>query len=287
VVLLAVLTGLLAVVAVASRLPLSSHAVGSGAAGAVRGTVSVLALVAAVAGVVLLVVIASFFRGVLRRRSPDDDLVAHQPPIPAWKALPWLPLLVAFALAAVVMIEALGGTQIHPRAILGAGSARTSAVAGLVGRPAGESGLQLPTGALVAAAGLVGLLLAMAVAVGLRASRSRGEADVARGGPVEAVLDEAIAELVSGPGARRAVIGAYVRMERALAARALAHRASEAPREYLARARAAIDGAGESAARLTELFEEAKFSPHEISEPMRQEALAALRDLRRELGAER
>ena len=139
-------------------------------------------------------------------------------------------------------------------------------------RPAGPP-CELSTGALVAAIGLLVLLLAVAAVVGLRARGPRRDADTTRTGAVQAEIDEAIAELVSGPGARAAVIGAYVRMERALAARALAHQASEAPREYLARAQAALAGGGQSAGRLTELFEEAKFSPHEIGEPLRQEAL--------------
>ncbi len=285
---LIVLSGLLAVVAVASRLPLSSHADGSGAAGDLRVTLSVLVVLVAVAAVVLLVLLASLFRGARRRRSPDEVLVARQPPIPAWKALPFLPLVVAVTLAAFVVVEALGGAQIHPQSIVRPATARRTAAApaAALGR-AGGSGLELSTGVVVAGAALIVLLCATAAGVVLRDRASRRSTVSARDGTLETEIDEAIADLVSGSSARRAVIGAYVRMERALAGRALAHRASEAPREYLARTRAALGAAGESAGRLTELFEEARFSPHEIGEPMRQEAIDALAALRAELGGER
>ncbi len=287
--LLTVLVGLLAAVAVASRLPLSSHG-GAGASSALRGTASALVLVAPAGGVVLLLLIASALRGALRRGSPEDEFVAQQPAVAAWKALPMLALLVTFALAAVVVIEALAGAQIHSRSKLTPATAtRPAAPGGAAGgpapKPAGGADVELPIGALVAGAGLIVLVLASAAGLGLRARWPRADAGAARERILEAEIDAAIADLVSGSSARRAVIGAYVRMERALAGRALAHRASEAPREYLARARAALGTAGESAGRLTELFEEAKFSPHEIGEPMRREAIAALTALRAELDA--
>ncbi len=284
---LTMLTGLLAVVAVASRRPLSSHAGASEAAGDLRGTLSALVVLVAVAAVVLLVVLASLFGGLLRRRSPDADLVARQPPLPAWKALPVLALVVAFALAAVVVIGALGRDQVHQSIVLPRTVRSTAGAPVVLHRPVGGSGLVLPTGAMVAGAALVLLLLASAVVVGLRSRGSRRSAVAARDGLLETEIDEAIADLVSGSSARRAVIGAYARMQRALAERALAHRASEAPREYLARARAALGAAGGSAGRLTDLFEEAKFSPHEIGEPMRREAIDALAAVRAELGGER
>ncbi len=286
--LLSVLTGLLAVVAVASRFPLSSHVGGSGLAGGLAVTLPALFAVAAVAGVVLLVLLASLFRGVLRRRSPDDDFVPRQPPIPAWKALPLLAPLVAFALAAIVVVAVLGRPRAHPQPIAGPATPMRSAGApAAASRPAGGSGLELSTGALVAGAGLAVVLLGTALSLGVRARRSRVDVLPARDRALVAEIDEAIADLTSGSSPRRSVIGAYVRMERVLAERALPHRAAEAPREYLARALAALGAGAASAARLTELFEEATFSPHEIGEPMRDDALKALGALRATLAGER
>jgi hypothetical protein len=60
-------------------------------------------------------------------------------------------------------------------------------------------------------------------------------------------------------------------------------RPHETPLEFLQRAMSRLPASRALAGRLTSLFEQAKFSRHEIREPMRQEALAALREVRFEL----
>jgi Domain of unknown function (DUF4129) len=100
-----------------------------------------------------------------------------------------------------------------------------------------------------------------------------------------AALDESLDDLRDEPDARRAVIAAYARMERALAYEGLARRKTEAPREYLARALPVVGAGAGSVARLTALFEEAKFSPHEVDGGMKAEAIDALAALRDELRA--
>ena len=65
----------------------------------------------------------------------------------------------------------------------------------------------------------------------------------------------------------------------------LGRRASEAPREYLARFEAGLGGGRGPAERLTTLFERARFSPHAIDERLRADALDALSALRAELEA--
>jgi hypothetical protein len=72
-------------------------------------------------------------------------------------------------------------------------------------------------------------------------------------------------------------------MERALAVEGLERRASEAPLEYLARMLADLRASAASSRRLTQLFERAKFSPHEIDPGMRDEAIDALEAVRTEL----
>ena len=98
-----------------------------------------------------------------------------------------------------------------------------------------------------------------------------------------AALDDSLDDLRDEPDARRAVIAAYARMERALAYGGLGRRKSEAPREYLERALPAVGAGARSVARLTALFEEAKFSPHEVDGGMKAEAIDALAALRDEL----
>jgi Domain of unknown function (DUF4129) len=100
-----------------------------------------------------------------------------------------------------------------------------------------------------------------------------------------AALDDSLDDLRDEPDPRRAVIAAYARMERALAHQGLRRRQAEAPREFLARALPAVGAGAGSVARLTALFEEAKFSPHEVDVGMKAEAIDALETLRDELRA--
>ena len=74
----------------------------------------------------------------------------------------------------------------------------------------------------------------------------------------------------------------------------LARRPSDAPREYLARLEAGLGGGRAPAARLTELFERARFSPHPVGEDLRArghrrpgDACAPSSRRRRERGAHR
>ena len=76
--------------------------------------------------------------------------------------------------------------------------------------------------------------------------------------------------------ARRAVIAAYANMERILASHGLARDRAEVPYEYLARALRLLQVRESSVRSLTELFEYAKFSPHEIDEAMKEQAIESL-----------
>ena len=90
------------------------------------------------------------------------------------------------------------------------------------------------------------------------------------------MLNETLDELELDPDPRRAVIQAYVRMEAVLGAHGHARLPHEAPLEYLARVLRELDVRAEAAHALTELFERARFSHHEIDAAMRAEAIASL-----------
>ncbi len=100
---------------------------------------------------------------------------------------------------------------------------------------------------------------------------------------VSAALDFSLDDLRTEPDLRRAIIAAYARMERALAAAGLPRAPSEAPFEYVERALRTLDTSGASVSRLTALFEWAKFSHHEPGPEMRDEAIDALVAVRDEL----
>jgi Domain of unknown function (DUF4129) len=97
------------------------------------------------------------------------------------------------------------------------------------------------------------------------------------------VVDQSLDELESEPDPRLAVIRAYARMERSLAFEGAGRRPPETPLEYLARVLASVRVSRGSIARLTSLFQDAKFSRHAIDATMKGEAVAALRELREEL----
>ncbi|HEY3050798.1 MAG TPA: DUF4129 domain-containing protein [Gaiellaceae bacterium] len=99
------------------------------------------------------------------------------------------------------------------------------------------------------------------------------------------VLSETLDDLIRERDPRKAVIGAYAKMERTLAARGFPRRESEAPLEYLGRILGIVGGSGHSARRLTRLFERARFSPHEIDQKMKEDAIDSLIGLRAELEA--
>jgi hypothetical protein len=106
--------------------------------------------------------------------------------------------------------------------------------------------------------------------------------------PAEAVaqiLGETLDDLYNERDPRRAVIAAYARMERTLAAHGLARRTSETPLEYLERALEELSASASSASRLTRLFEWARFSDHVVEPGMKEEAIEALEAVRAELAA--
>jgi Domain of unknown function (DUF4129) len=131
------------------------------------------------------------------------------------------------------------------------------------------------------------LVVGLGGAMAFFALRRRGE-ELERA-PVRetlaAVLSETLDDLRRERDPRKAVIGAYVKMERTLAARGFPRRESEAPLEYLGRILGIVEGSGHSARRLTRLFERARFSPHEIDQKMKDDAIESLVGLRAQLEA--
>ena len=99
------------------------------------------------------------------------------------------------------------------------------------------------------------------------------------------VVEETLDDLRAERDPRKAVIAAYARLERALAAYGLPRRPSEAPAEYVARILVDLDVGRASVQRLTALFERAKFSQHVVDDGMKEEAIATLEELRTELRA--
>lgn len=99
-------------------------------------------------------------------------------------------------------------------------------------------------------------------------------------------IETTIDDLRSEQDARRAVIAAYALMERTLARHGLARHRSEAPLEYLATILRGLRVRESAVRTLTRLFEYAKFSRHEISPAMKEDAIDALLAIRDDLQQE-
>jgi hypothetical protein len=137
----------------------------------------------------------------------------------------------------------------------------------------------------VAAGGLL-LLGAGAYLVRRRLARGEGLDERTRAASdLSAVLDESVDDLRAERDPRRAVIAAYARMERVLAGHGFPRFRSEAPLEYLARVLRELSVRTSAVLALTELFERAKFSRHEIDSEMKDEAIGALIAVRNDLQA--
>lgn len=135
---------------------------------------------------------------------------------------------------------------------------------------------------LVFAAALIGFAILAAIVVRPR-GRTMGELEARK--ELEQMLDDTLDDLQREPDPRKAVIGAYARMERSLSLYGLPRRAAEAPLEYLGRVIADLTGSGSAARRLTRLFERAKFSEHAIDRAMKEEAIGAVVAVRDDLRA--
>jgi Domain of unknown function (DUF4129) len=140
-----------------------------------------------------------------------------------------------------------------------------------------------PLPLLVAGAAVV--VMAAIVTAWLLADRRRRAPPRTAAERLVELLDDTLDDLERDPDPRRAVIAAWARMERGLAAAGLPRRPAEAPFEYAGRVLATMPGRPDHVHRLTSLFERAKFSRHTIDQAMREQAVAALRAVRTDLEA--
>jgi hypothetical protein len=100
---------------------------------------------------------------------------------------------------------------------------------------------------------------------------------------VVAILDEGLDALLAERDPRKAVISAYVAMERAMARRGWARRPHEAPTEYLTRVLNVAPSRARDLDGLVNLYEFARFSEHTVTAAMREDAVGSVRRLRAEL----
>ena len=132
---------------------------------------------------------------------------------------------------------------------------------------------------------IVGLAVAAVCAYVISQRRSRATADASEdlAEQLALALDDALDDLRAEADPRRAIVAAYARMERVLAASGVPRHASETADEYLGRVLRDLAPDSDAVARLTSLFTQAKFSHHDVDAAMKEEAIEALEQVRDEL----
>lgn len=211
-----------------------------------------------------------------RGRSRDDRVVTR-PELPWWMKA--LMAIVPLGLVAALVVLALtsrghqAGAPVQPIAPppppVAAGTSAGDASAGPIALAAALTVL-----AIVVVAAVVLVVLSRRRRYAPRAveeRRLRALADA---------LDESLDALRAEPNPRRAVIAAYAALEGSLTRSGVGRRPQEAPFEYMVRALARLPGHRAELQRLATLFEEAKFSRHDIDASMKREAIGALATVR-------
>ncbi|HTS72958.1 MAG TPA: DUF4129 domain-containing protein [Gaiellaceae bacterium] len=231
--------------------------------------------------------------GVRRGKGSDEPETVFEEPDTEWWEKPLLLgmalLPIAGLIAAVVVLVHHAKSVTNPTQTTGVTPPLTTAVATTPSQGASPHSSGLAVDWWLVAALAVVLAVAGAVLLFARRRRQRGlgvdsERRVSEEAfELQAVIEESLAELEREPDPRRAVIRAYTGMERTLARRGLGRRPFEAPLEYLARSLVALQVSRPAGERLTELFQRARFSTHDVEPASKQEAITALRRVRDEL----
>ena len=233
-----------------------------------------LVLVLMVVSTVVAAVLLSFFG----RSRTDLRGRARSSPKQTAVTLLVVGLALALALAAVSRRDGELGLFGQARPPSRAGGARDPS-------QAGRYEPEFAVWPVVAVLGL-GLVAALAWWLSVRGRRSALTQTTTPAEALADVLAATLDDLHAETDPRRAVIGAYARMERSLAAAGVPRSAAEAHEEYLARVLDEAAVSRRAAGRLTALFERARFSEHEVGATTKDEAIAALEQIRDELAAD-
>ena len=237
---------------------------------------SLVTLFAIAYAIAIVAVIIIFFRRRRHWEEPDESRWLRN----------LLIVMVFFAIVTALGYSVIGRTdfaQENEQAQRGQGQGQRT-------RP-GERGLQ-PVATRRAdfqwelALGIAGLVALAGVYVALRRRNDRETHDETLEAELIRTIETTIDDLRNEPDPRRAVIASYANMERALASRGMGRRHSEAPLEYLTRVLDGLSVRPAAVRSLTELFEYAKFSDHEVTPRLKEEAIAALITVRDDLAVE-
>jgi Domain of unknown function (DUF4129) len=232
-----------------------------------------LSIAAVIAGGVLLVY------GLMQRKA-----IAKQMAIGRYPRFTLASFLVSASLLAVIVSLVRNRSREGGDGIFGFGNVVPTTEEGT--DPVRQYDPSLSWPAIVVVIGLV----AAAVIAHLVSSRRSGRVGDPQAELVEelaAAVDDALDGLRAEADPRKAVIAAYARLERVLAANGVARLPSETPDEYLVRVLGDVELTPDAIGHLTALFTRAKFSHHDVDSTMKESAISALERVRDELRSTR
>ena len=267
---------------------------GSAARGVTRlSTAGVLAAasqpVTTVVGVIVVAAACLVLAGVLvllarrRRRRREDEFSAVSGPAGPWwaRVLAMLAALALLALPVAAVVVAVRGR--HGGRRPGAAPAPVIPVMPRLSGPPPSTGEVETAVLLVAVAAVTVVAVVMLRLRHRRRSAGAPHVRVAEPSPLAVAVAAGSAAFGATAGVREAIIACYAAMENSLAAAGSPRRAADTPEELLNRAVGSGVIRTPAARRLTALFREARFSPHELADAQRQAARAALADISRDL----
>lgn len=225
-------------------------------------------------GVGVLIVGAIVWSVLAARRERDEERPARR--APRRKRPAWAVLLVLVALAVLVLILPRHEREAPEEAL------PDFTISEVDFPPVESIGNAWPL--LVLAVGTV----VAAFAVGrLGRPDSEAEGDVDAGALVAGTLDSALDDLTWTDDPRSVIIKAYRDIERTLGDHDLGRTPSEAPREYLGRVLSGTALEPAAITRLTDLFEQARYSDHAMGPAERHTAIEAMESVRAGLAVSR
>lgn len=175
-----------------------------------------------------------------------------------------------------------GGGGVQPPALPGTGTNGSARGAHREKQPEFQWLPALIVGSLIFGAAGAGVIIVVL-------KRQRGadwEREAALMHALDEVLEDTLEDLRGERDPRKAVIGAYARMEKLFAAHQVPREEAETPQQYVGRVLDRLQVSSFAVRRLTSLYERARFSPHSVDRSMKDDAITALEGLRAELNAD-
>ena len=252
-------------------------------AGVIRLPREVTATIVTLFVLAALVFVSHVGRRVWSRRNPDEQGADGE--VETRRVPPWLraaqQILGLLYFVALAYLLSRGGISLDAILARGAGAAGIGgSAAASAPAPDAPALVTWSFGILALAAALGAFGLALWIAVGSRSSRDTDDDAAAPPAALEAAVDDSVEDLRAEPDARRAIIRCYARFERAAAESGFARRPWSTPMEFMREALRRLPISRAALPTLTRLFELARYSHHALGPAERDQALAALDEIR-------